>query len=59
MEIIFKDKELKELILTGKNKCYKRIAQDNILMNGLFKVYTALLYAENIKEVQNTSFFTL
>lgn len=60
MEIIFKDKNLQELITTGKNKQYKRIAKDSVLMmNGLTRVYTTLLFAEiaeNIKEVQNTSY---
>lgn len=56
MEIVFKDKDLQELITTGKNKHYKRIAKDSVLMNGLTRVYTTLLFAENITEVQNTSY---
>lgn len=56
MEIIFKDKNLEELITTGENKHYKRIVKDNILMNGLIRAYTTLLFAKDIKEVQNISF---
>lgn len=30
MEIIFKDKDLEELIAAGKNKHYKKIVKDNV-----------------------------
>lgn len=56
MEIIFKDKDLEELIAAGKNKHYKKIVKDNVLMNGLIRAYTTLLFAKDIMEVQNISF---
>ena len=42
MKIEYEDEDLKELIETGQNKKYKRIARDKILMNGLTKVYRIL-----------------
>lgn len=48
MKIEFEDEDLKELIETGKNKKYKKIAKVKKLMEGLIKVYRILDQAPNV-----------
>ncbi len=56
MKIEYEDEDLKELIETGQNKKYKRIARDKILMNGLTKVYRILDQAPNVSLLSQFSF---
>lgn len=42
MNIEFEDKDLKELIETGRNKKYKKLSKAKVLMEGLMKVYRIL-----------------
>ena len=37
MKIEYEDEDLKELIETGQNKKYKKIAKNKVLMGGLLK----------------------
>ena len=48
MKIEYDDEDLKELIETGKNKKYKKIARVKVLMDGLAKVYRILDQAPNV-----------
>lgn len=56
MIIIFKDKDLEELIITGKNRKYKNIARDFDLVKKLVKTYEILKHSESIKQVALHSF---
>lgn len=47
MNIQFEDKDLQELIETGKNKGYKKVAKVKTLMIGLAKAYKTLCLAPN------------
>lgn len=49
MKIEYDDGDLKELIETGKNKKYKKIARVKALMEGLAKVYRILDQYEKLK----------
>ena len=50
------DEDLKELIETGKNKKYKKIARVKVLMDGLAKVYRILDQAPNVSLLNQFSF---
>lgn len=47
MNIQFEDKDLQELVETGKNKEYKKVAKVKSLMIGLAKAYKTLCLAPN------------
>jgi len=53
MKVEFEDKDLEELITTGKNKKYKKVSRVKTLMEGLDKVYRSL------KSVPNVSYLRL
>lgn len=56
MKIEYDDEDLKELIETGKNKKYKKIARVKVLMDGLAKVYRILDQAPNVSLLNQFSF---
>ncbi|MDO5760352.1 MAG: hypothetical protein Q4Q06_04945 [Bacteroidota bacterium] len=56
MIITFEDKDLEELIITGKNRKYKDIAKDFLLVKKIVKTYEILKHSENIKQVAQHSF---
>ena len=56
MKIEYDDGDLKELIETGKNKKYKKIARVKALMEGLAKVYRILDQAPNVSLLSQFSF---
>ena len=43
MEISFDDKDLEELIFTGKNRKYKKLSKDKVFMKALVDVYNLSL----------------
>ncbi len=49
MIIIFKDKDLEKLIITGKNRKYKDIAKDFSLLKKLIRAYEILKYSKKYK----------
>lgn len=56
MKIEYDDGDLKELIETGKNNKYKKIARVKALMEGLAKVYRILNQAPNVSLLSQFSF---
>lgn len=56
MKIEYEDEDLKELIETGQNKKYKKIAKNKVLMGGLLKVYRILDQAPHVSLLNKFSF---
>lgn len=56
MEIFFEDKDLEELIFTGKNRKYKKLSRDAKFLSSLIDVYNYINAAENIKALEAYSF---
>ena len=56
MKIEYEDEDLKELIETGQNKKYKKIAKNKVLMGGLLKVYRILDQAPHVSLLNQFSF---
>lgn len=56
MRIDFADDDLKELIITGKNKKYKKYAQNEKFMQGLATVYMTMASVSCTKELRAYSF---
>lgn len=56
MNIQFEDMDLKELVETGKNKKYKKVAKVKPLMLGLAKAYKTLCLAPNVTFLNQFSF---
>lgn len=49
MEISFDDKDLEELIFTGKNRKYKKLSKDKVFMKALVDVYNYTEYENGIR----------
>ena len=47
MNIIFEDKDLEELILTGKNSKYKKYSKDTRFMQALGRMYKLMLASDS------------
>lgn len=56
MEVIFEDKDLEELIITGKNRKYKNIARDKKLLKELLEVYNLFVWLSSIDKIKEYSF---
>lgn len=58
MNIIFEDKDLEELILTGKNKKgkYKVLARDRKFVAKLTDIYNLMRILEHVSKLKNYSF---
>jgi hypothetical protein len=56
MKVNISDKDLDELIRTGKNNKYKKYSKDGKFMKGLAKVYTVLLTTSDTKTLESYSF---
>jgi len=56
MQIIFEDKDLEELILTGENHKYKKYAKDRRFMEALSRVYKTMLSTECAPKLSQWSF---
>ena len=54
--IVIAEGELKELLMTGKSRKYKRITNNKDLYNGLRRVISFMLAAENTNDLQTASF---
>lgn len=55
MNVEFEDKDLEELILTGKNKKYKKVMRVKDLKDGLVRTYNYLLDSSNVKVLSSIS----
>lgn len=55
MNVIFKDKEIQELILNRKSKKYKNLAQRTGFVDRLAHIYNVISSAPNAKELYNYS----
>ena len=53
--IVIAEGELEELLMTGKSRKYKRITNNKDLYNGLRRVISFMLAAENTNELQTAS----
>lgn len=56
MNIIFEDKDLKELITTGKNRRYKKFTKDYRFMDSLYRVYNTMSATTAAPELAQYSF---
>ena len=56
MQIIFEDKDLEELILTGRNNKYKKFTKDKRFMTALARDYNTLLATESAPKLSMWSF---
>lgn len=56
MEISFDDKDLEELIFTGKNRKYKKLSKDKVLMKALVDVYNYMNAVSCVKDLKPYSF---
>ena len=56
MKVNISDKDLDELIRTGKNSKYKKYSRDKRFIDGLARVYTVLTTAANTKGLKEYSF---
>ena len=54
--IVIAEGELEELLMTGKSRKYKRITNNKDLYNGLRRVISFMLTAENTNDLQTASF---
>ena len=54
--IVIAEGELEELLMTGKSRKYKRITNNKDLYNGLRRVISFMLAAENTNDLQTASF---
>ena len=59
MKIEYEDEDLKELIETGQNKKYKKIAKNKVLMGGLLKVYRILDQAPHVSLLNQFGKFSI
>lgn len=57
MKVEFEDKDLEELIRTGKNKKYKKVSKVKDLMDGLYNAYELLLNLPNASFLRQVSKF--
>lgn len=55
MNVEFEDKDLEELILTGKNKKYKKVSRVRALMEGLDKTYRSFISVPDVSLLKNIS----
>lgn len=55
MKVELEDKDLEELILTGKNKKYKKVARVKDLKEGLLRAYNYLLDSLDVEELSSIS----
>lgn len=51
MEISFDDKDLEELIFTGKNRKYKKLSKDKVFMKALVDVYNYMNAVSCVKDL--------
>lgn len=56
MNIIFEDKDLEELILTGKNNKYKKYSKDKRFMLALGRMYKLMQASDNTTVLSTYSF---
>ena len=56
MKVNISDKDLDELIQTGKNNKYKKYSKDKKFMVGLARVYNVLTTVEDTKGLESYSF---
>ncbi len=56
MKILFEDKDLEELWLTGNNRKYRKYAQDKKFMQQLYHLFRDLTYAENTSKLVQYSY---
>jgi hypothetical protein len=56
MKVNISDKDLDELIRTGKNSKYKKYSRDKRFIDGLARVYTVLTTVANTKGLKEYSF---
>ena len=56
MKVSIKDESLKELIETGYSKKYRKIAQNQVLLKGLFRAFNIMQNVENVEKLRQFSF---
>ncbi len=56
MKISFNDKDLEELVFTGKNRKYKKISKDNAFMSAVISVYNYMCAVNCSKDLKAYSF---
>lgn len=56
MEISFDDKDLEELIFTGKNRKYKKLSKDKAFVSALIDVYNYMSAVNCTKDLKAYSF---
>lgn len=56
MQIFFEDKDLEELIISGKNHKYKKFQRDKRFMSSLVRVYKTMLATECASKLSQWSF---
>lgn len=56
MQIIFEDKDLEELITTGRNSKYKKYTRNGKFMRALATAYNYLRFSERASDLRSISF---
>lgn len=56
MKIEYDDLDLKELIETGRNRKYKKISREKVLMDGLLRAYRIMDAAPDVSMLAKFSF---